>query len=140
MADIQVDLSRPLREATVQEIQLELIRRTRFNAFDGEGVVRSLLRHRELWESVILGRIPVPFPGHLPASGLIPLRDLRHNLWNADTLYVLCPDKTAAEHLAAVAEKEEWGGEAHVFSDPKDVDRALGSGRETRAILRVWWD
>jgi hypothetical protein len=137
MNDDTIDLSRRLADASVQELQLELIRRTRFNAFNGERIVRSLLEHRDLWESVMLGRIPVPFPGRLPASGLIPLRDLRDNIWNADTLYVLCADKDTAEQLAAVAETESWGGEPHVFSDPKDVDSALGSGRETRAILRV---
>ncbi|MFM9963093.1 MAG: hypothetical protein ACKV2Q_17945 [Planctomycetaceae bacterium] len=32
-----------LREATVQDIQLELLRRTQWNALDGERVVASLL-------------------------------------------------------------------------------------------------
>src|SRR5436305_1571424 len=45
-----------LRDATVQEIQLELIRRTRFNAFDGERVLASLLEHRDLWLAVLLDR------------------------------------------------------------------------------------
>jgi hypothetical protein len=27
-----------------------------------------------------------------------------------------------------------------VYDDPQDVDRALGSGRETRAIVAIWWD
>ena len=47
---------RSLGDATVQEIQLELIRRTRFNAFDGERVTASLIRHRELWMAVLLDR------------------------------------------------------------------------------------
>jgi hypothetical protein len=38
-----------LRDATVQEIQLELLRRSSFNALNGERVVDSLLRHRDLW-------------------------------------------------------------------------------------------
>ena len=45
-----------LRDATVQEIQLELLRRTQFNALDGERVVDSLLRHRDLWLSFLLDR------------------------------------------------------------------------------------
>jgi hypothetical protein len=32
-----------LRDATVQDIQLELLRRTCFNAMDGNRIVRSLL-------------------------------------------------------------------------------------------------
>ena len=35
---------------------------------------------------------------------------------------------------------EEWGGMVSVYDDPKDVDNALGSGRETRAIVAIWWD
>ena len=31
----------PLRDASVQDIQLELLRRTRFNALDGERVLRA---------------------------------------------------------------------------------------------------
>ena len=45
-----------LREATVQEIQLELIRRTKFNAFDGERIHASLMKHRTYWQAVLLDR------------------------------------------------------------------------------------
>jgi hypothetical protein len=45
-----------LREATVQEIQLELLRRTCFNALDGERVRASLLKHRDLWLAALLDR------------------------------------------------------------------------------------
>ena len=37
------------RDASVQDIQLELIRRTTFNAMNGERIVASLLAHRDLW-------------------------------------------------------------------------------------------
>ena len=40
-----------LRDATVQDIQLELLRRTTFNALDGERVRDSLLKHRHLWHA-----------------------------------------------------------------------------------------
>ena len=35
---------------------------------------------------------------------------------------------------------ETWGGMVSVYDDPKDVDNVLGSGRETRAIVAIWWD
>jgi hypothetical protein len=140
MNDVKFDPSRTLEETSVQELQLELIRRSRFNDFDGKRVVRTLLVHRDLWEAVILDRFGVPMAGRLPVSGLIKLRDLPFNLWNADTLYVLCPHKKSAKRLAAIAEKDAWGGETAIFSDQRTVDDALGSGRDTRAILRVWWD
>ena len=41
----------------MQEIQLELLRRTSFNALDGERVADSLVRHRDLWLSPFL-RLP----------------------------------------------------------------------------------
>jgi hypothetical protein len=132
--------SKQLKEATVQDIQLELIRRSQFNAFDGEKVVKSLLKNRALWESVILDRLGVLGFGRLPAAALIKLRDLSDNVWNADTLYVLTPDSRSAKELAQLIKKEDWGGEVSAYTDPTDVDNALGSGRETRAIVKVWWD
>jgi hypothetical protein len=129
-----------LADATVQDIQLELIRRSIFNAFNGEKVVASLLARRDLWEAVILDRFCISRPGHLPAMGLIKLRDLSDNYWNADTLYILTPSPAAAKSLAQTIESEDWGGMTLVHTDPNDIDNALGSGREERAIVTVWWD
>ena len=81
-----------LRNATVQEIQLELIRRTSFNALDGEKVYASLLRNRGLWLACLLDRPGLPdyqTPRQLLTSGLIKLRDLADNFWNADHLFIL---------------------------------------------------
>ena len=78
-----------LRDASVQEIQLELIRRTHFNAFEGERIYASLMKHRSLWLAVLLDRPGMANhdePGLLLISGLIKLRDLPDNLWNADIL------------------------------------------------------
>jgi hypothetical protein len=66
-----------LREATVQEIQLELIRRTKFNAFDGERIYTSLIKHRAYWQAVLLDRPGLANyqkPRHLLMSGLINAR------------------------------------------------------------------
>jgi hypothetical protein len=63
-----------LREATVQEIQLELIRRTRFNAFDGERIYASLMKHRAYWQAVLSDRPGLANyqkPGRLLMSGLM---------------------------------------------------------------------
>ena len=117
-----------LRDASVQDIQLELLRRTRFNALDGERVCASLLSHRHLWKAALLDRPGVPDysePGHLLIAGLIKLRDLPHNLWNADTLFLLTPTHQAAEELARVADTEDWGGEVHAYTKQDEMDRAL---------------
>src|SRR4051812_8762382 len=110
-----------LTEATVQEIQLELIRRTQYNAFDGERVLAALLAHRELWEAVLLDRPGLRHGGGLPAMGLIKLRDLSENHWNADTLYVLCPDATRARQLAESAETEGWGELVQIHDNEEEV-------------------
>jgi hypothetical protein len=133
----------PLRDASAQEIQLELLRRTRFNAPDGERVCASLLKHRRLWLAALLDRPGVPDytqPGRLLLAGLIKLRDLPENLWNADTLYLLTPTHREAEELAQIAEDEDWGGEVRVYRDQAEIDRAVGSGRLGYGLVSVWWD
>ena len=71
-----------LRDASVQDIQLELLRRTQFNALDGGRVVASLLRLRSLWLATLLDRPGLANyakPTHLLMSGSIKLRDLPDN-------------------------------------------------------------
>jgi hypothetical protein len=132
-----------LREASVQDIQLELLRRTSFNALAGEKVRASLLNHRDLWLAVLLDRPGVPDyaePGPLLLAGLIKLRDLPNNIWNADTLFIMTRTRAAAQELARVAEEEDWAGEVRVYEDQKEIDRALGTGRREYGLLSVWWD
>jgi hypothetical protein len=132
-----------LREASVQDIQLELLRRTRFNDLDGEKVLASLLKHRDLWLAVLLDRPGVPDyaePGPLLLAGLLELRDLPDNIWNADTLFILTRTRLLARELARIAEDEDWRGEIHVYEDQKAIDRALGTGRREYGLLSVWWD
>ncbi len=132
--------SKPLKDATVQDIQLELIRRSSFNSFDGERIIKTLLRHRDIWQAALVDRIHISRPGKLPLSGLIKLRDLDDNLWNADTLYILTPDRNCAHKLVTVAKEDRWGGEEHIFDDPEEVDMALGGAERGQAVVRFWWD
>lgn len=132
-----------LREATVQEIQLELLRRTTFNALDGERVLASLEKHRQLWLAALLdrpGRPNYAKPKHLLTSGLIKLRDLDDNIWNADMLYILTRTRKAAKELARIADEEEWCGEVWTCDDQDELDDALGSGRQEYGLVTVWWD
>jgi hypothetical protein len=87
----------------------------------------------------MLDRFCFSNPGKLPSVGLIKLRDLQDNLWNADTLYILTPDIGSARQLAHIAE-DRWGGMAQVHDDPDEVARALGSGYPEPVIVSVWWD
>ncbi len=133
-------LKKLLPEATAQEIQLELIRRTQYNALDGESVAASLLAHRKLWQAVMIDRIGISRPGKLPAIGLIKLRDLDDNLWNADTIYILCSNKKNAKALAKIFNMDDWGGMVQIHDDPDDVDSALGGADPGQAVVSIWWD
>src|SRR5262245_3645231 len=132
-----------LRDASVQEIQLELIRRTRFNAFDGERVVASLLKHRSLWTATLLDR-----PGESPPygsallliDGLIKLRDLPDSIWNADTLYILTPSPGTARELGQRLEGDDLGGDIVVYENPEETGAAIGAIGHEYGLLTVWWD
>lgn len=131
-----------LRDASVQDIQLELLRRTQVDALDGERVCASLLRHRHLWLAALLDRPGVPDytrPRNLLTAGLIKLRDLPDNFWNADTLFVLTPGPEEARRLAQIIEEEDWAGEVRVYENQEEIDRALGTSEEF-GLLSVWWD
>ena len=98
---------------------------------------------RELWTAVLLDRPGVPNyaePGFLLTAGLIKLRDLPENIWNADTLFVLTPSRRAVEQLTKVIESEDWGGEFQIHDKQEETDRALGTGRQEYGLLSVWWD
>ena len=132
-----------LRDATVQDIQLELLRRTTFNALNGEVVYASLLNHRHLWLAALLDRPGVPNytePGFLLTAGLIKLRDLPDNFWNADSLFILTRTRAQARELAGIVQEEDWGGEVQVYERQEEMDRALGTGRQEYGLLSVWWD
>jgi len=138
------DSNLKLADATVQEIQLELIRRASFNEFDGPKVVESLQRHRDKWRAVWMTRFGVHHEEHpdwYPAMSLIPLRDLAGNHWNVDTLVVLTEDIERARELAAVAEAEDWrADDVHVEEHEKEISSALGRSPTRSWILSVWWD
>ncbi len=132
-----------LRDATVQDIQLELLRRTQHNLLDGEKVVATLLEHRDLWLAVLLDRMgfcDVHQPSHVPAMSLIKLRDLRHNDWNADTLFLLTESDEKAAQLGQVIEQADWCGEVCVHDDREEIDGALGVGGIDYGLVSVWWD
>ncbi|HET6386985.1 MAG TPA: hypothetical protein VFJ58_26660 [Armatimonadota bacterium] len=131
-----------LRDASVQEIQLELLRRTEYNALHGARVYAGLLRHRDRWIAVVLDRPGLPDyrqPGRLLALGLIKLRDLSGNFWNADTLFILTKSHERAQEFARIIEDEDWGGEVQVYAEPDEIDSALGTSEEY-GLLSVWWD
>jgi hypothetical protein len=130
------DPSTPLATATVQDIHLELIRRSEHNAFHGARVLADLLTHRQDWQAVLFDTYGLATDYGLPAR-LLKLRDMAYNDYNADTLYILAVNETAAQRLTALA--ESWGAEPQVYSQ-EETERALGTSCDNERLVQMWWD
>lgn len=138
---VHMNAEQTLREATVQDIQLELIRRHRFNMFDGQKVYNFLMAHRHLWLGAVMDRF-----GYMTKDdtgiiwGLIKLRDLPGNIWNVDTLMVMTPSAETARELARLIDEADLGGEEAVVHSNDKACAALGSYPCNRGLVSVWWD
>jgi len=135
-AETRFDPSVPLATATVQDIHLELIRRSEHNAFHGDRVLEDLLIHRQDWQAVLFDTYGLATDRGLPAR-LLKLRDMASNDYNADTLYILAVDEAAAHRLTALA--EAWWAEPHIYSQ-EDTERALGTSCTIKRLVQMWWD
>jgi hypothetical protein len=132
-----------LRDATVQDIQLELIRRTRFNTFDGEVICELLAKYRSYWIAAVFDNNGVPNyrnPGQLPVGGLIKLRDLDRNILNVDSLFVMTHTRAQAKELAGAFDESDTGAMPILYDNQEEIDMALGIMREEYGLLKVWWD
>lgn len=123
-----------LGTATVQDVHLELIRRSQHNLFDGERVCADLLAQRADWQAVIFDTNAL-FGG---GSGLIKLRDLADNCYNVDTLYILAVDEAAAQRLAALAESL-LADNVQVYNQ-RDTNNHLGGCDDSLRLVTMWWD
>ncbi len=133
-----------LSDASTQDIQLELIRRRRFNLFEGPKIVDSLLRHRGLWLAAYMdrwGTHQADKPDWLPFGSLIQLRDLRGDNWNVDLLFVLSTSTAHARQLYDIAEAEDWKADELIVQDNnEEVCMALGQSACGYGVLTAWWD
>ena len=133
-----------LSDASIQDMQLELIRRRQFNEFDGAKIVDSLLRHRELWLAAYMDRWGVSHvdePNWLPCSSLIQLRDLPHNRWNVDTLFVLTTSIAQTRNLHDIAVNDDWRADELIVQDnPREIALAIGQSPCEYGLLTAWWD
>jgi hypothetical protein len=133
---------KPLSEATVQEIQLELFRRSVAAEFDVNRFISVLLANRQLWSGAVIDRVGINDPDCFPLSpmSMIKLRDIAQNFWNADTLYVLCPNCAAADELIAKVPMEEFACMPDVVDDKNVLGSAMGTRAFDEVIVRFWWD
>jgi len=99
-------LPEALSKYTLQQLQLELLRRSK-----GNEIVAWLLEHHSLWTAVILDEIELA--GYQMSDCRVPnldkLLSTAFNHWSADYLYILTPDRRWAEQLReSGAERKFW--------------------------------
>jgi hypothetical protein len=52
----------------------------------------------------------------------------------------LQPGSSGFDSHRRLLQEEEWVGEVYVDNNPREIDQALGTGRNEYGLLRVWWD
>ena len=119
--------SKKISEA--QRIQLEVIRHTNFNLFDGSKITKLLEANHRMWQSVLM---PLDF---------ISLRDMQDGRWHADTLYIYPEDGYQLELEELVreqfnADEIDWIG----GSEAVDMLGTTEVEQKSQVILSVWWD
>lgn len=108
---------------TMQELMFKIIERASFNGFDGQKTVKFLRRNKSLWRGVTMGN-----------DDYYTLRDIEDDIWNADTLKILC----------VAGKEQELKKKVKASLSPDEIsieslnDDAFG-GRESK-VIRAWWD
>jgi hypothetical protein len=126
--------------ARPQKLQFMMMLEAGFNQFDPYVVVRDLLRHRDLWQGVLMDRGFVSAGDRsltMLSSDLIKLRDIGSS-WNVDTLYVTTHESESVwEPLV-----ENWQADEISWIEAKQASDLLGSSIRSGGprILTVWWD
>lgn len=106
---------------TMQDLQLEIIRRTSFNGFNGDKIHTDLLKYRHLWKSVLLSE---------QDDGMCRLRDLCDDYWNADTLFIRVGSMDDAIELKDIGQRE-W------YTDDIVIE---GNTVKIKFFNYLWWD
>jgi hypothetical protein len=135
-----------LTDATPLELQLELLRRTRFNRFNGPKIHRDLVAHAELWCAAIFGRDDVVFVERngtrTHASpfwntlNLLPAEE--EEGYNADQLWVLTPSAEAGRAILEIA-RRAWHCDERRLWNRANSRRVAGAQGDER-VVSLWWD
>ena len=131
-----------IKDMTMQDIQLEIIRRNSFNGFDGVKIANSLTRNKHLWKSVLMDSVSWSFAyekGDKECIQLIKLRDLDQNFFNVDTLFIL-PKEGKAEELESFAKRNWRPDETKIVSGDKAGSWLGMGGFPDLKIVKLWWD
>lgn len=147
--------------ATLNDVFLGLIARTKFNRFDGARIAGDLRRHPALWDAVLFSR---------PDAG-ITLRDIPSGHYNADRVMLLTTAEPKVRWMDLVSIVRGWetdsitvylpqrrvlkagrydgddGGDdnyrlRNLRKPAETLGNVLASSRsnETRAVIDLWWD
>jgi hypothetical protein len=117
------------RISEVQQVQLDIIERTKFNAFDGQKISRLLKENRDLWRAVLM------------PLDLISLRDMSEGSWHADTLYIYADD--GCQYRLEELVREQFNADEVQWIGSSEAEDILGTAEvegRSQVILLVWWD
>lgn len=130
----------PLKEASLQAIHMELIRRV--DNIGEEKVAVSLERHADRWLSAWMTNSGSLYPDDQGRFNLclLPLRDLPRNDWNVDTLLLLTDNVDKAQRLVDIAEEEDWQTDAVFIQESEETAAGLGLFPCPFHVVRAWWD
>ena len=133
-----------LQQYTVQQLQLELIRRC--GGERSAAIIDFLLAHHDLWLAVLADEIeyvndPDSIYSELPL--LTKLADVKRNQWHAKTLWVLTVDEPSARRLFQLGKEQSiWSkmwDDMFLF-DAATTQRMIGSSRDDRHIMAIHLD
>lgn len=129
---------------TVQALQLEIVRRSGYNAFRGDRVAASLASHRDAWRAVAFGRLRTRLtqPGG-PGAFEMPtylntVTEMAQGYWNADELWVVVPDAKAEKRIRTLGELH-WFADNIVTLQGREAQRVANVHPPAR-VVELWWD
>jgi hypothetical protein len=132
----------PADATSVQAIELELIRRSRYNDLNGQRVWFDLATRPLLWKAALLGRQTIRAREGKklsadPTAGVL-LDGMLQEEWAADTLWLLAPDEETALELARLGQHWWWADTVAIY-DAEEAERLAGVESPQR-IVEFWWD
>jgi hypothetical protein len=115
--------------SVVQNVQLDIIARTKFNFFDGRKISELLKENHRMWRAVLM------------PLDLISLRDMEDGTWHADTVYIYPEDGYQSQLEELV--REQFNADEIEWVDGLSAVDMLGTTdveNKSHVILSVWWD
>lgn len=140
-----IELPAELAQFTIQDIQLELIRRVWRHDIEGDKIVALLLENRDCWQAAFQDQL-IALPHHATPLVQYPVLNrlyyLQGHEWHADTFYVVANDETCQERLIALGvERELWHPLAVTRYDAAEAAAMLEKwDKRDYRVFSTWWD